>query len=400
MVPMLTLLRRALLAACVVAAISGNCLEAQNLAPNSSFEGGGWPQANTGSADYLTASNVFGYQLPRSGTYMMGETFGDQAASTFREYIKAPLTSPLVVGQAYFVEMYVSLCENYGSYGTNNHAFAFTTTNPSYGYSYGPIPLVPQVRNLTPITSQTAWTQVSGTFTASQAFTYVTIGNFNNDATTTYVYVAPGTYTYGYYYMDDINVQPAVVLGACCTRFSAEPLEQQKVALDWAVSPNTEGKIFEVQRSLDGETFTTLEAIRLEPQNLVTGFQYVDATAPFNCTLHYRILQNDGNANIHYSEVQTVQLDHEAIGQFQKVFPSILHSDQPFQVSYQQRSAQGQVHLRIHDMLGREVFAESYQTIGGENVTWVQPPSLDPGTYVVSVSGDGGKGSQKIQVIQ
>jgi hypothetical protein len=373
---------------------------AQNLVPNPSFESGMWAQANSGSADYLTASNVFGYQVPRSGTYMAGESFGDQAASTFREYIKAPLISSMVVGQAYYVEMYVSLCENYGAYATNNHAFAFTTTSPYYSYSYGPIPLVPQVRNLTPITSQTAWTQVSGTFTATSAFAHVTIGNFNTDATTTYVYVAPGSFTYGYYYMDDITVQLAVILGPCCTRFEATPVADERVDLSWEVASDTEGKVFEVQRSLDGVDFTAITAIKLEPEHLAHGFTYTDATAPFNCDLHYRILQNDANGNIHYSEVLTVRLDNHGSGYLSNLHPSLLHVGQPFQFDFVQRSAKGLLDVQIVDALGRQVYAQSYESIGGENTFWVAPGNLGAGTYFVTVTGDGTRNTEKIQIVQ
>ncbi len=379
---------------------SQSALHAQNLVPNPSFESGMWAQANTGSADYLTASNVFGFQTPHSGTYMAGESFGDQAASGFREYVKAPLTSAMTPGQAYYVEMWVSLCENYGGYATNNQALAFTTTSPSYGFSTGPIPLVPQVRNLVPITSQTLWTRVSGTFTAASAFAHVTIGNFNNDITTTYVYVSPATFTYGYYFFDDILVQPAVILGQCCTRFEATPVNNEKVALSWDVARDTEGKIFEVQRSLDGENFTAITAIKLEAENLDKGFQYEDATAPYNCNLHYRILQNDANGNIRYSEVQTVRLENQGAGQLTNVYPSLLHIGQPFQFDFVQRAAAGLLDVTVTDALGRVAYQHAYESAGGENTIWVHPGDLGSGTYIVTVTGNGTRSSKKIQVLQ
>jgi hypothetical protein len=367
---------------------------------NASFESGMWAQANSGSADYLQASNVFGYQVPRTGSWMAGESFGDQAASTFREYIKAPLTSTLVPGTAYYVEMYVSLCENYGVYGCNNHAFAFTNFNPYYNWMYGPIPLTPQVRNLTPITSRTAWTQVSGTFTATAAFTYVTIGNFNTDATTTYVYVGPGSFTYGYYYIDDASVQVAVILENDCQSFEVTPNDNSSVHLDWRVPATTAGKIFEVQRSTDGVDFTTLEAIALEQEHLDNGFTYDDATAPFNCDVHYRILQNDANGNIHYSEVKTVRLDNQGHGHLNAIYPSLMHSNQGFQVEFLRRSAEGLLNVQITDALGRVVYNRDQVTVGGVNTFWVIPENLHAGTYIVTVTGDGTRESGKIQVIQ
>lgn len=380
-------------------AASTTRVSAQNLVPNPSFETGMWAQANSGSADYNTASNVFGYQVPHSGTYMAGESFGDQAASTFREYIKAPLTSTLTVGQAYYVEMYVSLCENYGSYGCNNQAFAFTNFNPFYNWMYGVIPLTPQVRNLTPITSQTAWTLVSGTFTATQAYTYVTIGNFNTDATTTYTYVAPGSFTYGYYYIDDARVQVAVVLDADFGSFDVATENEAKVNLQWTVPASTEGKIFEVQRSTNGIDFTSLESIALTDELLASGFTYSDATAPYNCDLHYRILQNDANANIHYSEVKTVRLNQNGHGELQSIHPTLMPMNQGFQIDFLRRSADGLLNVQITDALGRVVYNRDHESVGGENSLWVIPEGLQTGTYIVTVTGDGTRESGKIQVI-
>jgi hypothetical protein len=377
----------------------GAVLQAQNMVPNPSFETSLWAQANTGSADWNTASNVFGFQTPRTGTYMAGESFGDQAASTFREYVKAPLTTPMVVGQTYYCEMWVSLCENYGAYGCNNQAMAFTTTSPFYNFSYGPIPLLPQIRNLTPILSQTAWTRVSGTFTATSAFAHVTIGNFNNDASTTYTYVAPGSYTYGYYYIDDVLVQPAVVLGPCCTSFEATAVDNAKVKLAWRVASDTEGEVFEVQRSLDGETFNAISAIRRESALVQNGFEFVDETAPYNCPLHYRILQNDANGNIRYSEVQTLRLDNRAAGELMTLYPSVLHVGQPFQFDFVHRAAQGLLDVNIIDAMGREVYRQAYEAAGGQNTIWVQPGELSQGTYIVTVVGDGSRSSKKIQVL-
>lgn len=374
--------------------------KAQNLIPNASFESGMWQQANSGSADYLQASNVFGYQVPHSGSWMAGQSFGDQGASTFREYVKAPLTSTLTVGTAYYVEMYVSLCENYGSYGCNNHGFAFTNFNPYYNWMYGPIPLTPQVRNLTPITSQTAWTLISGTFTATQAFTHVTIGNFNNDATTTYVYVAPGGFTYGYYFMDDARVQVAVILDANFASFDVAVQDNKHVNLNWSVPAETEGKIFEVQRSVDGVEYTTLDAIAATPELLEGGFAFEDATAPYNCDLQYRILQNDANGNIHYSEVKTVKLENQGHGELQGIYPNLLSSNQAFKVAFLRRSAGGLLNVQLTDALGRMVYNRDHASVGGLNELWVQPEGLIAGTYIVTVTGDGTRASGKIQVNQ
>lgn len=374
--------------------------EAQNLCPNPSFESGAWAQANTGSADWLTASNVFGTQTPRSGVRMMGEAFGNQGGSNFREYIKCTLTSPLVVGNAYYLEMWVSLADVYGTYACNRHGMALTTFDPYYTFSTGPIPLTPIIQSSTPLTSQTTWMQVSGTITATAAAQYLTIGNFYNDANTTYQYVGGNSFTYGYYFMDDILVQPAVILGPCCTQFEVTPVDQRRVQLNWNIARDTEGKLFEVQRSLDGETFTAITAIQVSDHLLEQGFEFMDETAPYNCDLHYRILQNDANGNIHYSEVKSTRLDQQGHGELMAVYPSLLAPGQPFQVDFLQRSAEAMLNVQVTDALGRMVYRRDHAAVGGVNHLWVAPETLPAGSYIVTVTGDGTRSSGKIQVIQ
>ena len=137
----------------------------------------------------------------------MGFAFGNQGQSGFREYIKAPLISPLIVGESYLVEMWVSLGDTYGTYGCNNQCFAFTTYNLYFsGSNYMPIPMTPQYVNPTPITDQLNWTLVSTCFYADSAYTYLTIGNFFDDANTSFVFVGGNNFSYGYYFVEDVSI--------------------------------------------------------------------------------------------------------------------------------------------------------------------------------------------------
>lgn len=372
---------------------------AQNMCPNPSFESGAWAQANSGSADYLTASNVFGVQTPRTGTYMMGEAFGNQGQSNFREYIKCTLTSNMVIGNSYYLEMWVSLSDQYGTYACNRHGMALTTTDPYYSFSTGPIPLTPQVQSLTPLTSQTTWMQVSGTISATQAFRYLTIGNFYNDASTTFQFVGGNSFTYGYYFMDDILVQPTVILAPDFLSFSAQEEGQTAVRLDWSVPATTEGQLFEVQRSIDGGEFTNVNTLRLadHPDG---DFTFVDTEAPFNVPLSYRILQNDANGNIHYSEVKQLQLMADGVGKVVGLYPTLVSSQQPLQLEYLMRAERGPVHVEIVDATGKRHFKHQFEAQGGRNLFWIVPGDLATGSYILQVDAEGQRSHARFQVTQ
>jgi hypothetical protein len=128
--------------------------------------------------------------------------------TSYREYIEAPLLSPLVAGHTYTVSFYVSLAsmsdcaiDNIGAYLSDN---AVTST------SYTNLPVVPQVRNPAGSFLNSAnWTLIQGTyFSASGGESYLTIGNFYDDAQTPTQQTRPsgGGAIYAYYYIDDVSV--------------------------------------------------------------------------------------------------------------------------------------------------------------------------------------------------
>lgn len=371
---------------------------AQNMVNNASFESGAWAQANSGSADWLTASNVFGTQTPHSGTRMMGEAIGRYGGVNFREYIKAPLTSPLVVGQTYAVEIYVSLADVYGTYGADNHSFMFATSDPYYATT-SIIPMTPQYENPTIITSQTTWTLISGTFVAGSAYTWVVFGNPYLESATNFQYVGGNTLNYAYYFMDDMTVQPASVLAPEFRFFQVEGIENSYAHLSWAVPENSSGKQFEVQRSLDGENFTMIKSVQATEEGLRDGFTYEDMTVPYGKDVYYRILQNDHNGEIRYSEVQSIRLENESPGTLMNIYPSVLSSWDQLQVEYLMRRESGDIRLFLTDAAGRTVRSMKHRGSAGMNTIVMPMDALQAGTYALTIELNGQREFRKVLVI-
>ncbi len=210
-----------------------------NLVPNPSFEiyttcpdgGGGelnyappWYPPTAGSPDYFNqcnnSSSTFGanasvpansngYQYARTGVAYAG--FSPSIPDIeYREYIQAPLLSPLIVGKMYCVEFYVSLADS----------IKYAITEIGAYFSNGPIinmgiasnlPYNPQVRSPVGVflSDKNNWMKISGSFIANGGENYITIGNFKNDINTdtlsTNIWSANGE-TQSYYYIDDISV--------------------------------------------------------------------------------------------------------------------------------------------------------------------------------------------------
>jgi hypothetical protein len=217
---------------------------AVNLVPNGGFENyvscptsftqiyqaAPWDTPTTGTSDYLNAcapasfpsvnvpQNEQGYQTAHTGVGYAG-LIPLSAAANYREYIEAPLTSPLVANASYLVEFYVSLADS--SILAIDRLGAYLSVGPVGPVpNYAPLAVTPQVESPANVylTNSTGWTLVSGVVVASGGENHIVIGSFRDDASTSTV-PGPGLWPGGaYYYIDDVSVtQQAPVMQACCT---------------------------------------------------------------------------------------------------------------------------------------------------------------------------------------
>jgi hypothetical protein len=133
----------------------------------------------------------------------------------YREYIENKLLCPLIAGQ-YNISFWLNLPEKAG-YAVSNMGAYFSNSLVLQAPT-NPMPVTPQfVNNSIIISSHSGWTQVSGTFNALGGEQYIVIGNFANNANTTYTSVTPVTNcasssvtSGGYYFIDDVSVTPVI----------------------------------------------------------------------------------------------------------------------------------------------------------------------------------------------
>ncbi len=164
---------------------------------------------------WSTHGSAVGQQAPRTGNAMSAIfVYGAGGCTPYREYLQGRLSSPLVVGQQYTIEFYVSLAD-YSQYACNNIGVYFTTSS-FYNSSMCVYSVTPHVNYTGIITDKTGWTLISMNFTATAAFQYFTIGNFYYDNQTTTTNVG-GSKTQTRYFVDDVsimisNVNPVITV--------------------------------------------------------------------------------------------------------------------------------------------------------------------------------------------
>lgn len=172
-----------------------------------------WFSATTASPDAYSpevrvprdwASKGFGKQKPRSGKCMAGLTlFGcTNGKPHCREYLEIQLMEPLVVGQAYHLEFWVTHLEK--SLQINNIGAYFSIKEIKRSTDEVLLrDAQVKARDLVAAPGG-KWVKVSGQFIARYEAEHILIGNFADDAGTNSFAHREDCFNYAYYYIDDV----------------------------------------------------------------------------------------------------------------------------------------------------------------------------------------------------
>lgn len=159
---------------------------------------------------HSTHTSAVGTQDPRTGDVMSHVTvYGDGGCDPYREYLQGELSTPLVVGNTYEVEFYVSFGD-YCTDATNNLGVYFTTTPVNDG-SMCVYDVDPHLNYTTVVTEEDGWYQILFTFTPTQPYEYFMIGNFYTDVETSTIPMG-GTKATVRYFVDDVRIEEENVI--------------------------------------------------------------------------------------------------------------------------------------------------------------------------------------------
>ena len=129
----------------------------------------------------------------------------DEGKPHCREYIQIQMNEPLVIGQRYYVEMWVSHLPR--SLQSNNLGFYFSETKTGE-LTDGVLDFQPQfhTENVVDCT-QRSWQRVAGRFIAETEAEYLVIGNFFPDSLTQVKEICEDNLKFAYYYIEDVLVK-------------------------------------------------------------------------------------------------------------------------------------------------------------------------------------------------
>ncbi len=224
--------------------IINSSLLGQNLIPNSSFEEynycpnnflkvrssfkkclPGWYSPTKGTPDYFNTcsrykadvpNNFAGISKPKTGNGYIGFGLITDPYSTngwyfSQEYIATELISPLIKGQLYCIQFYISLAD-YSKYYTDEIG-VFFSNNKIRKNTKRNLPYEPQVNFITQkINNDEDWIKICGKYYAIGGESYMAIGNFKipdfiNFYERELEKIRKINVSYsGYYYIDDVSL--------------------------------------------------------------------------------------------------------------------------------------------------------------------------------------------------
>ncbi len=161
------------------------------------------------SSPNSTNSSGVGTQAPHGGNAMVGGfMYGSGGCTPYREYVQGNLSSALVAGTNYKIELYVSLGDNCNKAISNiGMKFSVAPVNVSSMCVYSAVPDVNYTG--TPITDKINWTKLEFCYTpTASGLIHFMIGNFFSDVATPSSNVT-GSINNAYYYIDDVSIVPS-----------------------------------------------------------------------------------------------------------------------------------------------------------------------------------------------
>ncbi|QKG53813.1 right-handed parallel beta-helix repeat-containing protein [Hymenobacter sp. BRD67] len=189
----------------------------------------------------------------------------------------------------------------------------------------------------------------------------------------------------------------AYPLPVVLTAFTAVAVQNRDALLSWTTASEQNSNRFEVERSLDGTTFSKIAELAAQGTTATTtGYTYTDANiaARTQGTAYYRLRQVDLDGSASYSPVRAVSFSKVATVAL-SLYPNPAQSTTALDLS--QLPVNGAYQVVVLDATGRQVLAT---ILAGGVSHQLDLSNLATGTYQVLVTGTLADNSSLRQVIR
>ncbi len=161
--------------------------------------------------------------------------------------------------------------------------------------------------------------------------------------------------------------------------FTAENIDNKRVALKWLTATETDSDYFDLQRSLDGINFANIGKISAAGNSSVQqSYEFTDEEPAFG-EIYYRLRQVDFDGSMTYSEIVQVKLDRNYVTP--NIYPNPVSNRQSLVIDFGD-IPNSPVQINIVDMSGKQVYYREFAA--GQNRFDIPLNSLTKGMYIVN----------------
>lgn len=174
---------------------------------------------------------------------------------------------------------------------------------------------------------------------------------------------------------------------------------QNSINLTWATASEENNAGFEVQRSTDGETYTTLAFVEGKGTTLeAQEYHYDDKELRTNQTYYYRLKQIDFDGQFEYSHIITASIEGTGakVGEF---YPNPTVVGGSTQLDYT-ATTDADLTIEIYNLTGQLLKSETRTVNTGVNNLTFDLADLPKGTVFVKLSENGADAVYKKLVIE
>ncbi|WP_245539628.1 LamG-like jellyroll fold domain-containing protein [Pontibacter roseus] len=171
------------------------------------------------------------------------------------------------------------------------------------------------------------------------------------------------------------------------------------VLLDWETQNEIETVDFEVQRSEDEETFTTVGTVKASgTTSAAVKYTFTDTT-PLEERAFYRLKLNRANGTYTYSKTILVE-NRSPIGSSFRVYPNPAAGGEQVNIQVSNLKEAEQVTFLVTDVSGQRIFQEQMQTDAFGELAFTLPvgTAMRPGIYNLTIIGSNKTLSRKLVV--
>ncbi|MFO0332587.1 MAG: hypothetical protein ACK514_14685, partial [Bacteroidota bacterium] len=163
--------------------------------------------------------------------------------------------------------------------------------------------------------------------------------------------------------------------------FNASLGGSTSVWLNWVTSSELNNDYFEVQRSLDGESFEKIAIVKGKGTTTLENNYQLNDKRPTRGVNYYRLKQVDFDGKYTYSYVVSVEVDFDAQVFITEIFPNPADSEN-INARVESSNQDEPVRLRIFDQLGKLMFSTTVEKPQGQRFEIKLNNKLAAGLYI------------------